>query len=196
MKMDPQTVVEETRRWIDEFVIGLNLCPFARRVFEGGLVRYVVSDATDAPALLSDLERELRKLATAPITEVETTLLIHPHVFGDFLAYNDFLDAAEGLVDALDLEGVIQIASFHPHYQFADTAPDAIENYTNRSPYPMLHLLREDSINAIAVSEGELLAIPGRNIEVLRGLGREAILARLAAIGRSEHHQAIPPPPY
>jgi hypothetical protein len=177
--IDPQTVIDATRRWIAEIVIGLNLCPFARRVFEGSLVRYVVSEAQDATTLLTDLDRELRTLATAPIAEVETTLLIHPHVFGDFLPYNDFLDAAEGLVDALDLDGVIQIASFHPRYQFAETEPDAVENYTNRSPYPMLHLLREESVSAITLEEAELLDIPRRNIETLRALGRDAILAKL-----------------
>jgi hypothetical protein len=176
--MNTDTVIDETRRWIAEIVIGLNLCPFARRVFEGGLVRYAVTEAQDATTLLTDLDRELRRLASAPIAESETTLLIHPQVFGDFLAYNNFLDAAEGLVGALDLEGVIQIASFHPHYQFAETEPDAVENYTNRSPYPMLHLLREESIDAIALDEAELLDIPRRNIETLRALGRDAILAK------------------
>ncbi len=177
--MTAETVVETTRRWIAEIVIGLNLCPFARRVMEGGLVRYHVSEALDAPTLLTDLDRELRTLATTPIAEIETTLLIHPHVFGEFLAYNDFLDAAEGLIDSLGLDGVIQIASFHPQYQFADTKAEAVENYTNRSPYPMLHLLREESINAIAMDDEELLQIPGRNVETLRALGRDAMLAKL-----------------
>lgn len=178
--MTPQTVIAETRRWIADVVIGLNLCPFARRVFDGGLIRFVVSDATLATELLSDLSRELQSLATTPVSEVETTLLIHPHVFTDFLAFNRFLDAAEGLVSSLGLEGVIQLASFHPQYQFAETLPDAVENYTNRSPYPMLHLLREESITSLAMDEAELLAIPERNIDTLRALGREAILAKLA----------------
>jgi uncharacterized protein len=177
--IDQQTVIDATRRWMAEIVIGLNLCPFARRVFEGGLVRYSVSEARNATTLLNDLDRELRQLAVAPIAEIETTLLIHPHVFDDFLEYNDFLDAAEGLVGAIDLEGVIQLASFHPRYQFAETEPDAVENYTNRSPYPMLHLLREESIDAIALDEAELLDIPRRNIETLRELGRDAIVAKL-----------------
>jgi uncharacterized protein len=181
--LNSTTVIDETRRWIAEIVIGLNLCPFARRVFEGGLVRYVVSEAQDATTLLTDLDRELRKLASTPIAEIETTLLIHPHVFGDFLAYNDFLDAAEGLAGSLDLEGVIQIASFHPRYRFADAQADAVENYTNRSPYPMLHLLREESVSAIALDEQELLEIPRRNIETLRALGRDAIFAKLRTIG-------------
>jgi uncharacterized protein len=179
--IDRQSVIDATQHWIAEIVIGLNLCPFARRVFEGGLVRFVVSEAQDATTLLTDLDRELRTLATAPIAEIETTLLIHPLVFDDFLRYNDFLDAAEGLVGALGLEGVIQVASFHPRYQFAETEPDAVENYTNRSPYPMLHLLREESIDAIALDEAELLDIPRRNIETLRALGREAVLATLRA---------------
>src|SRR2546425_11692927 len=105
--MDPRTVIDETRRWIAAIVIGLNLCPFARRVFDAGLIRIVVSEAHDEAALLGDLDRELRTLAAAPISAIETTLLIHPHVLGHFRAYNDFLDAAEGLVNHLKLEGVI-----------------------------------------------------------------------------------------
>ena len=180
--INPDAVVEATPRWIAEVVIGLNLCPFCDASSRAGSIRYVVSNAQDATTLLTDLDRELRKLAAAPIEDVETTLLIHPHVFSDFLAFNDFLDAAEGLVDRLGLDGVIQLATFHPRYQFADTEPDAAENYTNRSPYPMLHLLREASIDAIAISEDELLQIPQRNIETLRAAaGRERIIARLEA---------------
>jgi hypothetical protein len=179
--MDPQTVIEETRRWIATMVIGLNLCPFARRVFDADTIRYVVSDAHDEKILLAELAVELKALVAAPITSIETTLLIHPHVLGDFLDYNDFLDAAEGLVANLGLEGVIQIASFHPAYQFADTDVDAVENYTNRSPYPMLHLLREESITAIAGDVEELDEIPRRNIETLRTLGRAKILERFGS---------------
>lgn len=184
--MDPQTVIDDTRRWIAEIVIGLDLCPFARRVFDAGTIRYVVSPAINETSLLADLLRELETLTAVPITQAETTLLIHPHVLGDFLDYNDFLDAAEGLLTELGLEGVIQVASFHPRYQFADTEADAVENYTNRSPYPMLHLLREESINAIALDEAELLDIPGRNIETLRALGRDAILAKLRACNQGK----------
>jgi uncharacterized protein len=180
--IDHQTIVEHTRRWIAEIVIGLNLCPFARRVFEGEKIRFVISDAQDERALLHALTGELRILAAAPIESIETTLLIHPRVFGDFLDYNDFLDRAEKRLDDLGLDGVIQLASFHPAYQFADTPPDAAENFTNRSPYPMLHLLREESISAVADNEHELLEIPERNIEALRALGVAKILAKLRAI--------------
>lgn len=180
--MDEQTVIDATRRWIASMVIGLNLCPFARRVFEADRIRYAVSLAQDETTLLKDLANELQALASAPISSVETTLLIHPRVFANFLDHNDFLDAAERLVADLGLEGIIQIASFHPDYQFADTDPGAVENYTNRSPFPMLHLLREESISEVAGDPSELLEIPRRNIETLRGLGREKILERLKAI--------------
>lgn len=161
-------------------VIGLNLCPFARRVFEAERIRYVVSDVTDSIDLLDVLAAELRALVSTRIEEVETTMLIHPQVLRDFAEYNDFLDAADALLARLKVQGVIQIASFHPAYQFADTEPDDVENYTNRSPYPMLHLLREESISQVAEDEDALLAIPERNIETLRRLGRAAVLARLA----------------
>jgi hypothetical protein len=180
--MDATAVTETTRRWIESIVIGLNLCPFAQRVFRGDLVRYVVSDATDEDELLRDLERELKTLAAAPIESIETTLLIHPRAMANVLDYNDFLDPAEALIERLELEGVIQIASFHPHYQFAGTAADAVENYTNRSPYPMLHLLREESITQVAGDAAELDEIPRRNVETLRKLGRDRIVAMLKAI--------------
>ncbi len=180
--MDEQAVIAATRRWISTMVIGLNLCPFAQRVFDGDKIRYAVTYAADEKALLKALGDELNALAAAPIESVETTLLIHPHVFADFLDFNDFLDAAENLVTELEFEGVIQLASFHPDYRFGDCTADAVENYTNRSPYPMLHLLREDSITQIADDADKLLEIPTRNMETLRTLGREKILERLEAI--------------
>jgi hypothetical protein len=180
--MDHQPIIDRTRRWISDVVIGLNLCPFARRVFDADAIRYVVTDAEDEAHLKLALIDELKALAAAPIARVETTLLIHPRVLGDFLDYNDFLDIADRLIADLGLEGIIQVASFHPAYQFADAAADAAENYTNRSPYPMLHLLREESISAVAGDEDELLEIPSRNIEMLRGMGKEKIAAKLKAI--------------
>jgi hypothetical protein len=180
--MDQPAIIDRTRRWISELVIGLNLCPFARRVFDADTIRYLVTDAEDEAQLLKDLTDELKTLASAPIARVETTLLIHPRVLGNFLDYNDFLDVADRLIADLGLEGIIQIASFHPDYQFADTDADAAENYTNRSPYPMLHLLREESISAVGDNPDELLEIPRRNIETLRALGREKIVAKLTAI--------------
>ena len=175
--VDDQAVIEGTRRWISSFVIGLNLCPFARRVFDAGTIRYVVSGAEDEETLLGDLAGELATLASAPISAVETTLLIHPRALRDFLDYNDFLGAGDRLVEALGLYGVIQIASFHPDYWFAGTKPGSVANYTNRSPYPMLHLLREQSVTAAADDPDALLEIPRRNVETLRRLGRAKILA-------------------
>src|SRR5262245_13615518 len=153
--MTDAEVIAATQRWISTMVIGLNLCPFAERVFQANRIRYVVSGAATETALLDDLARELTFLALAPIVEVETTLLIHPQVLQDFLDYNDFLDSAEGLLQDLGLTGVIQLASFHPQYQFADTEPDDVANYTNRSPFPMLHLLRESSVSQVATNEAE-----------------------------------------
>lgn len=178
--MDKQAIIDLTRRWISSIVIGLNLCPFARRVFEADLIRYVVSTAENELSLLDSLARELQTLASS--ADIETTLLIHPCVLGDFLDHNDFLDEAEQMLADLHLEGVIQIASFHPQYQFADTAVDAVENNTNRSPYPMLHLLREASISQVAGDPDELLEIPQRNIALLQSLGRDKVLEMLRAI--------------
>jgi len=163
-------------------VIGLNLCPFAQRVFQADKIRYIVSDARDEVGLLQDLIGELDALASCALRDVETTLLIHPRALGDFYDFNDFLGVAQRGVEDLGLRGTIQIASFHPDYQFAGTDSDAAENYTNRSPYPMLHLLREESISEVAGDPNELLEIPRRNIQTLRDLGREKILEKLKAI--------------
>lgn len=178
-----QEVISATRRWIADVVIGLNLCPFARRVFEAGTIRYVVSAAADADALLKDLAVELETLAAADVADIETTLLIHPRALRDFLDFNDFLGPADRLIKKLHLRGVVQIAGFHPDYQFEGTDQDAVENYTNRSPFPMLHLLREDSITAVAGDPDELLQIPERNIATLRSLGQASILALLKNSG-------------
>lgn len=163
--------IAATRKWVERAVIGLNLCPFAKAVHVKGLIRYVVSDATTPEALLRDLERELGELADRGRDEVETTLIIHPHVLTDFLEYNDFLEEAEGAVDSLGLDGMIQIASFHPQYQFAGTEPDDIGNYTNRSPYPTLHLLREASVDEAVAAFPEPEAIYEKNIETLERIG-------------------------
>lgn len=184
--MDQSIIIDETRLWISRIVIGLNLCPFAQRVFDADKIRFVVSDAHDEASLLKDLTDELKTLAAAPISSIETTLLIHPQALTDFLEYNDFLDVGEERIEELGLTGVIQLASFHPGYQFADADPDAVEHYTNRSPYPMLHLLREESIDAIANDPDRLLEIPEHNTETLRALGREKILQLLCEIARSQ----------
>ena len=181
--MDERVVIEATRRWVVGVVVGLNLCPFARRVSEAGRVRYAVTGAADEEGLLGALGAELSALAAAPRAEVETTLLVHPGVLADFADYNDFLPAADALVRRLGLRGVVQIAGFHPNYQFAGADRDAVENYTNRSPYPMLHLLREASVTEVAADPDALAGIPVRNVAVLRRLGREEVLARWRANG-------------
>jgi len=166
-------VVAATRAWLEKAVIGLDLCPFAKAVHVGNRIRYAVSDAQIPEALLNDLARELQTLAAADPAEVETTLLIHPCVLGDFPDYNDFLDIAEAAVEELGLIGIIQVASFHPQYRFADTELDAIENYSNRSPYPMLHLLREESVERAVAAFPDAGRIPERNIETLRRIGHD-----------------------
>jgi len=160
-----------TRRWLERAVIGLNLCPFAKAVVAKEQVRFVLSDATTPEALLAELGEELLRLRDTPAEQIDTTLLIHPQVLGDFLDYNDFLDDADALVEALALDGVLQVASFHPDYQFAGSAPDDVENFTNRAPYPILHLLREDSVARAVAAFPDPDAIVERNIETLRGIG-------------------------
>jgi hypothetical protein len=166
----PTTIIAATKRWLERAVIGLQLCPFAASVELSGRIRYVVSEQDSSEGLLTDLTRELLSLQAADPSVCETTLLIHPHVLTDFLTYNDFLDESDRALAALNLEGELQIASFHPHYQFAGTTTDAIENFTNRSPYPMLHLLREESITRVASFPG-LDDIGRRNIDTMRQLG-------------------------
>ena len=170
--MDPtDDAIADTRRWLERAVIGLNLCPFAKAVHAKGQVRYVLSEATTAEALLEQLGEELAFLRDAPADEIDTTLIVHPAALQDFLDYNDFLELADALVAELELEGVLQVASFHPRYQFAGTAPDDIENFTNRAPHPTLHLLREDSVSRAVAAYPDPDAIIDRNIETLRKLG-------------------------
>jgi len=163
----------ETRAWVERAVIGLQLCPFAKAPQVKGQVRYVTSEAVDADALLSDLVEELKLLAAAPPERIETTLLVHPQALTDFEDHNDFLEIAEAALVALDLEGVIQIASFHPDYRFAGSEPDDIANATNRSPYPTLHLLREESIERALATFADPDSIFETNIATLERLGAE-----------------------
>ncbi len=169
--MGETEVISATRKWVEEVVVGYNLCPFAKRELVRNRVRFVVSEAETEDELLQALHSELQRLEDEP--EIETTLLIHPGVLQDFGPYNEFLDAADGLLAYLDMEGVYQIASFHPDYRFAGTEPDAAENYTNRSPFPMLHLLREASLEAAIDSYPDVDGIPQRNIELMNELGSE-----------------------
>ena len=188
---DHATVVTATRAWVERAVIGLNLCPFAKAVYLNDQVRFAVSEARSAGALRADLEAELRLLSGVAADAVDTTLLIHPHVLGDFLDYNEFLDVAEASVERLGLEGVIQVASFHPDYQFAGTAPDDVTNFTNRSPYPTLHLLREASVDRAVAAVPGTDEIYRRNMEAMRRLG----VAGWVALGLSGPASSGFPPP-
>jgi hypothetical protein len=166
-----EQVITATRAWVDKAVIGLNLCPFAKAVQVKGQVRYVASQASTSKELADELVRELQLLQAAAPEEIDTTLLIHPGVLTDFYDYNDFLGIADEILSRLGLEGELQIASFHPDYQFADAAPDAIENYTNRSPYPTLHLIRESSLDKAVEAFPDAADIFEKNIETMRRLG-------------------------
>jgi len=168
---DPALVRAQTLDWLDQAVIGLNLCPFAKSVRVKDQVRTVVSAAEDSDALLAELQAELQHLATVDPEQTDTTLLVHPRVLGDFLDFNDFLDVAEMALRQLGLDGTLQIASFHPQFQFAGTEADDVSNYTNRSPWPTLHLIRESSIDRAVAAFPEAEAIFERNIETLERLG-------------------------
>lgn len=180
-----------TRAWVERAVIGLNLCPFAKAPEVRGQVRYVVSEAVDVEGLVTDLADELMRMEATPAALLETTLLIHPQVLGDFADYNDFLDTADAAVRALGLEGVVQVASFHPHYQFAGSEIDDLANATNRSPYPTLHLLREASIERAVEAFPQAETIFEANIATVRQLGPEGWAAlqqhcRLAAAAHGD----------
>jgi hypothetical protein len=170
---DPTRVEAQVRDWLERAVIGLNLCPFARAPYRQQRVRLQVSAARDETALAADLERELQHLQDTPLEQCETTLLIHPDVLQEFAAFNQFLDVAEACVRRLGLEGEIQIASFHPEYRFAGSAAADVENCSNRSPFPILHLLREASIERGLEAIEDPDAIYQRNLETLRRLGPE-----------------------
>lgn len=159
------------RRWVEKAVIGLNLCPFAGSVYRGNGVRFHVSEQRSAAGLLIELRQELVRLHGTDPEECETTLLIHPWVLNDFTEFNDFLQICDETVDDLNLEGEIQVASFHPQYQFDGTSPNDVENYTNRSPYPTLHLLREDSVERALAVIDDPAAIYENNIRKLREIG-------------------------
>lgn len=171
MKYSTDTYIAQTRCWLENVVLKHNLCPFAHKPFKGGQIRFVVTDSARPEFLLEDLQRELEHLRATPLEAVETTLLIHPGTLEDFLDYNDFLDVVDALLVEEGYEGEFQVASFHPDYQFADTRPKDAENYTNRSPWPMLHLIREDSLEQAVASYPDVDAIPERNIQTMNALG-------------------------
>ena len=165
------TVVADVRHWLEQAVIGLNLCPFAKATYTKELVHYAVAGALTEDDALQAVHDELVALAERPMDERETTLLMFPAMFDDFLYFNDFAGAAEDILADLGLEGELQIASFHPRYQFLDTEPDDISNATNWAPYPTLHLLREDSIDRAVEAYPDPDAIVERNYATLRQLG-------------------------
>lgn len=171
--VDEHTLINDTRRWVDEAVIGLNLCPFAKAVQVRGQIRYTVSQASDRESLCADLLACLHELAAAAPQELDTILLIHPLVLADFADYNDYLGIADLIVEQAGYEGMLQVASFHPDYLFADSAADDRANFTNRSPYPMLHLLREESISRAVDSLPDPSSVYLRNIDLLRELPQD-----------------------
>lgn len=175
--MQQREIVKEVRRWLETFVIELNLCPFAKRELIEDSVKFVVSDASTEEQLLADLLQELSHLQED--SEIETTLLVHPHVLQAFDDYNQFLDLVDALLDEEGLLGVYQVASFHPQYRFADTEFGDAENYSNRSPYPILHLLRESSLEREIARHQDTSLIPERNIKLLRELGTAKLQALL-----------------
>lgn len=170
-----EDIIQETRLWLQTVVIDLNLCPFARRVYENDLIRFYVSKAKTLSDLENDLKTELRLLAEADPGKIDNTLLIHPDVLQEFSAYNDYLDTVDRLIQEEELDGIIQVASFHPDYRFEDTPHNDAANFTNRSPYPMLHLLRESSVTEAVDSYDDINGLTKRNIATLRTLGIDGI---------------------
>ena len=183
MNQEDESLAEEitaTRRWLEHAVIGLNLCPFAKAVYVKQQVRFVLSDAELPEDLLEELAEELLRLRDTPADEIDTTLLVHPRVLTDFLDYNDFLDRVDALIEALDLEGELQVASFHPQYLFADSEADDPGNCTNRAPYPTLHLLREASLDKAVAAYPGADVIVERNLDTMAKLGLEGFRNLLA----------------
>ncbi|HEY4066503.1 MAG TPA: DUF1415 domain-containing protein [Burkholderiaceae bacterium] len=173
--------IAATRAWVEHAVVGLNLCPFAKAPMVKGQIRYVVSETDDPRELLDALCAQMRELVAADPAQVETTLLIHQNALLDFLDFNDFLGAADAALEDLGLEGVLQIASFHPDYCFADAEPDDLGNASNRSPHPTLHLLREASVERAAQAFPEAEAIFENNVNRLEALGVDGWKALSAA---------------
>lgn len=178
-ELDPAAITYSVSRWVETVVVELNLCPFAKRELMKNRVRFTVSDAETEEQLLVVLQQELELLGSDP--SIETTLLIHPNALQNFYDYNQFLDNADRLLVEMKLDGVYQIASFHPEYRFAGTAPDDAENYTNRSPYPMLHIIREESLEQAIADYPNIDQVPARNVELMKRLGVEKLRNLLAA---------------
>ncbi|MDD3676101.1 hypothetical protein CGK74_09845 [Thauera propionica] len=168
-----QQIIDDINQWLDEVVIGLNLCPFAAKPRREKRVRIAISHATDEEALLNDLQAELERLSDTPVEELETTLLAIPDMLENFEDYNDFLDAVDLWVEQFGWEGELQVASFHPQYQFADTEADEPGNLTNRSPWPMLHIIREESLEQAVDHYPDVEGIPERNIKRMEALSKD-----------------------
>jgi hypothetical protein len=166
-------VITATQNWLERAVIGLNLCPFAKSVHVKKQIRYALTAAQTADELLAELEQELQHMAQSDPAQLDTTLLIHPQAMVDFLDFHFFLAEADAAIRRLELDGILQIASLHPAYEFAGSNPDDVENFTNRSPYPTLHLLRESSIDRAVAAFPDAAAIFERNIETMNRLGYE-----------------------
>ena len=173
-----KNITGSVRRWVESLVVDLNLCPFAKRELVKNRIRFEVTDASTEEQLLIALHDELELLTKD--SSIETTLLIHPKVLQDFYDYNQFLNYADDLLGEMGLEGIYQVASFHPDYQFSDTALDAAENYTNRSPYPLLHILREASLERVIEATPDVAEIPIRNIALMNSLGQGKLKALIA----------------
>lgn len=171
--MNRQQAIASVRHWVESFVIGNNLCPFAGREFLSDRIRFCYTDASNESQLLNALTDEINLLNKTQT--IETTLLIHPEVLQDFTDYNQFLDQTERLLENLELLGVYQIASFHPDYQFSGSKPADAENYTNRSPYPLIHLLREQSVERAIISYPDIDSVPSNNITLMNQLGADTL---------------------
>lgn len=171
-------VIEKVKCWLETLVIGEGLCPFAHQPYQSGRIRFLVSSAQDEETLLTDVLAELLLLRETPLEDAETSLLILPQMLQDFLDYNDFLDLVDALLQQEQMEGEFQIASMHPDYQFADTEFEDAQNYTNRSPYPILHLLREESLSLVLEQLPHPEQIPERNIRHMQSLG-SAVLQQM-----------------
>lgn len=171
--MKKQQAIESVRHWVESFIIKNNLCPFAGREFLSERIRFSYTDASSEPQLLSALTDEIELLNQN--LAIETTLLIHPEVLQDFIDYNQFLDQTEHLLESLELLGIYQIASFHPDYQFSGSRPADAENYTNRSPYPLIHILREQSVERAITSHPDIGTISSNNIALMNHLGADTL---------------------
>jgi hypothetical protein len=172
--MNDEQAIQNTQAWLNKAVIGLNLCPFAKAVVVKNQVRYVVCHDAEPEAVLTLLQSELQFLADADPEALDTTLLIAPNLLPEFLDFNEFLFDADAVLQSLDLEGVLQIADFHPRYQFAGVDPDDISNHSNRAPYPTLHLLREDSIDKAVAVFPDAANIYEKNIITLKAMAHAA----------------------